>query len=266
MKKNKLIYGWLFIVAGCCLAAEVTDPANPTPWSKDLAIVSLDGHKLSKSYTAEVRALEKFAEALGLAPEWVNEDIFLPEQHAHCLQYRRILLPRHAFHFTPLMYAGMTRYVTDGGLLISNANLLGIDKDGDREFNMDKGDTYWPGKHGCFSTLGVYGHSSVIITNITVEMECLLSAGLSAGQLLDLGQPISTRETINKSAEVVITGNGIYNKDTAIRSRPFLTYKHIGNGACIFVAPNLQGKHPWVCQIASNCFSPKTLNWLTLQE
>ncbi|MGI6087799.1 MAG: hypothetical protein ACOYCD_07665 [Kiritimatiellia bacterium] len=265
MQKVKLIYSLFSIITGCCIAAEVTDPANPVPWSKDLAIVSLDGHKLSKSYTAEVRALEKLAEALGLAPEWVDEDIFLPEQHAQCRQYRRILLPRHAFHFTPLMYAGMTRYVTDGGLLISNSSLLGIDKDGDREFNLDKGDTYWPGKRGCFPTLGVYGHSSVTITNVTVVMDCLLSAGLPTGQLLDLGQPINTRKTMNNSAEVVITCNGTYKSD-AIRNQPFLTYKHMGNGACIFVAPNLQGKHPWVCQIASNCFSLKTLNWLTLQE
>jgi hypothetical protein len=266
MQKIKLIYGLLFIIAGCCLAAEAPDQADPVPWSRDLAIVSLDNYKLSKTHRAEVRALEKFAESLGLAPEWVDEDIFLPEQHANCLQYRRILMPRRALHFTPLMYAGMTRYVTDGGLLICNSILKGIDNDGDREFNLDKGDSYWAGgKRGCFSTMGVYGHSSVAITNINVEMDCLLSVGLPPGQLLDLERQIHTSDTLNQSAEVIITGIGTYKSDP-IRNRPFLAYKHTGKGACIFVAPHLMENHPCISQIASNCFSVKTLNWLTLQE
>ena len=273
MKKILLARVLLPMLAGCCLTAGAgpADPAAgtaagaPAPWSRELAIVSLASYPLSKAEKAEIRTLGEFAKTLGLEPAWVDADIFLPEQRAQCRQYRRILIPRHAFCFTPVMYAGMTAYVNDGGLLISNSILYGIDHNGDRKFDGKDGDTPWPGKRSCFPTLGVFGHATASITNITVLVECPLSAGLPAGQVLDLGKILKTRDTLNKSAEVVITGSGAI-RHGEIRGRPFLAYKHAGNGACVFAAPNLQDSHPWIRQIASNCFSRATLGWLTLQE
>ncbi len=269
MKKITQIRVLLPILAGCCLAAGAGAADSATgaqpPWSRELAIVALDGYALSKPAKAEIRALGELARTFGLEADWVDVEIFLPEQRAQCRQYRRILLPRHAFCFTPVMYAGMTRYVTGGGLLISNAILYGIDHNGDRKFDGKDGDTPWPGKRSCFPTLGVFGHATAAITNIAVVLECPLSAGLPAGQVLDLGKILHTRDTLNKSAEVVITAGGAI-RHGEIRDRPFLAYKHAGNGACIFAAPNLQDSHPWIRQIASNCFSRATLGWLTLQE
>ncbi len=266
MNKISLVFG---LLAGCCLTAGA-EPANPAagatpPWRRELAIVSLASYPLSKAAKAEILMLGEFAKTFGLEPDWVDADIFLPEQRAQCRQYRRILIPRHAFCFTPVMYAGMTAYVTTGGLLISNAILYGIDHNGDRKFDRQDGDTPWPGKRNCFNTLGIFGHATAAISNIAVVLECPLSAGLPVGQALDLGKKLNPRDTLNKSAEVVVTGNGA-NRYGAIRNRPFLAYKHAGNGACVFAAPNLQDSHPCIRQIASNCFSHATLAWLTLQE
>ncbi len=235
------------------------------PWSRDIAIISLESYPLSKNARASIQALANLTATVGLSADFVDVDIFLPENKKQRQSYCRILIPSQAFHFTPVMYDGMADYVRQGGLLISNSNLLGIDQNGDRKFNLEDGDTYWSGKRGHFNTLGVYGHSGATITNLTVEVECPLSTGLPVSTVLIPENPLRGRVTLNKSAEVIITGDGAY-KEQILRNRPMLSYKHIAHGACIYVNPDLLTQDHWMRQIAINCLSAQTLAWLTLQE
>jgi len=96
--------------------------------------------------------------------------------------------------------------------------------------------------------------------------ECPLTKGLEANTWIKLEPEMAGRDTRNCSAEVVIVSDRI-KKGAATGEQPFLTYKHIKNGACIYLVGQIGDKmDKSVRQIIANIFSPETLEWLCLQE
>lgn len=194
---------------------------------------------------------------LGYTPEWVSMDIFLPENKAERDKYKRIVISCACAWFTPEMYEGMTDYVKNGGLLITNESLFGIDAN--RNYKNDEGDTYMKGGN---PLVGVYGHSSVYMTKIKVESVCPLTEGLTSETWIELGEKIAGRRAINKGAYILIISDSIY-KEQPSNNQPFLTFKNSGKGACIYIVPNLGSvKNKYLSIILKNSLSEKTLEWL----
>ncbi|HDN84305.1 MAG TPA: hypothetical protein ENG47_00935 [Candidatus Aerophobetes bacterium] len=207
---------------------------------------------------------------LGYSPEWVSMDIFLPENKTERDKYKRIVISSAGIWFTPEMYEGMTDYVKSGGLLITNSSLFLVDAN--RNYKLDEEDTSI--KNG-FETVGVYGHASVSMNKIKVEVACPLTEGLPIGEWIEL--KTSGRVTTNKSANVLIIAERYSKKwdDPDYKgwkppkgNQPFLTYKHLGKGACIYIVPVLDRnslKNKYLSIILKNALSKKTLEWLTTE-
>jgi len=197
---------------------------------------------------------------LGFKPEWIEMDIFLPENKTERDRYKRIVISTSAIWFTPEMYEGMDDYVKSGGLLITNSSLIGIDIN--RNYKLDEGDKYEANE-----IVGVYGHASAQMSKIFVEIECPLTKGIPVGEWISLEAKVAGRVTINKSATVLITSDRIYKEETS-GNQPFLTYKHSGKGACIYIVPVLLDleKNKYLLTILKNALSKETLEWLTIGE
>ncbi len=207
--------------------------------------------------------------SFGYSPEWVSMDIFLPENKTERDNYKRIVISATNVWFTPEMYEGMTNYVESGGLLITNSSLFLVDTN--RNYKSDAGDTTF--KDG-FETVGVYGHSSIYMTKFKVELACPLTEGIPVGEWLELEEKLSGKITTNKSATVLIIGERWsdrwekpdYKGWPPKGNQPFLTFKHLGKGACIYIVPIIgSAKNKYISIILKNCLSKKTLEWLTTE-
>jgi len=203
---------------------------------------------------------------LGFKPEWIEMDIFLPENKAERDRYKRIIISSAGIWFTPEMYEGMADYVKSGGLLITNSSLIGIDMN--RNYKLDEEDKYQANE-----IVGVFGHASTQMNKILVEIECPLTKGIPKGEWIPLETKVSGRVTTNKSATVLIIAERYHPgwDDPNYKgwkppkgNQPFLTFKHSGKGACIYIVPVLgSAKDKYLSIILKNCLSKETLEWLT---
>jgi hypothetical protein len=216
----------------------------------------------AKACVAATATCLKAVKEIGLEPEWVDVDIFLPQNKAQRDQYKRIVIPTATEWFTLKMYEGMDDYVRSGGLLITNCSCILLDAN--ENYKVDKDDTTTDFCRDNF--LGVRGHASALMGQIKVLQECPLTKGLEANTWIKLGPEMAGRDTRNCSAEVVIVSDRI-KKGAVAGEQPFLTYKHIKNGACIYLVGQIGDKMDKnVRQIITNALSPETLEWLCLQE
>lgn len=253
----------LAAAAGLILSAGtgiVSAGANETaPWSRDIAILfpergAFGSDKAAERKEADVRketqALGGLVQGMGLNPAFENAEIFLPENRARRGQYRRILIPRSVLRFSLDMYAGMTRYVRAGGLLISNSSLY------DTRHGTGRG----------FETLGVYVANSARAKAITALLACPLTVGLQTDTALPLNPGIGDHhDAVNNSATPVVVFDG-ENQYGRVTGRIFLSYKHLEKGACVYFLPNMLLSQPVVRLLVTDIFSAATLEWLTLQE
>ena len=220
-----------------------------------------------KTYT---KPLFNTIKDLGFSPEWVSMDIFLPENKTKRDRYKRIVVSAAGLWFTPEMYEGITDYVKSGGLLITNSSLFLVDAD--RNYRLDEGDTQI--KNG-FRTVGVYGTASVFMTKIKVEVACPLTKGIPAERWIELEEKLPGRVTTNRSAVVLLIAKRWSDKwgksnykgwKPPKGNQPFLTFKHSGKGACIYIVPVLgPAKAKYLSIILKNSLSKKTLEWLTTE-
>lgn len=232
--------------------------------ARDVGLVSYREFTQAKGdayFRSAVKPLfERIAEH-GLEPEWVSIDIFLPVNQPARDQFRRIVIPGTAHWFTEEMYEGMADYVRAGGLLLTLVPLCGIDVN--RDYTQDNGDR-WMSRPGN-EVVGVHGHSGVTAAKARVEMVCPLTTGLAPGEWLQLERPLNVRMTTNASATVLMTSDAVY-KGKPHRDQPFVTFKHAGRGACIYLPCGLRSDEKHIAVLTRNALSRQVLEWLTAGE
>ena len=220
------------------------------------------GTPSNKACVAATACCWKAVKEAGLEPEWVDVDMFLPQNKAQRDQYKRIVIPTATEWFTLKMYEGMDDYVRSGGLLVTNCSCILLDAN--ENYKVDKEDATTEYCRDNF--LGVRGHASALMRQIRVIQECPLTKGLEQNAWITLEKEMAGRQTTNHSAEVLILSNRVV-RGEAKGEQPFLTYKHIKNGACIYLVGQIGDKMDKnVRQIVANIFSAETLEWLCLQE
>ncbi|MDD3926983.1 MAG: hypothetical protein PHT33_10055 [bacterium] len=214
------------------------------------------------------RMVKDFYEAVrgtSVSPEWVDVDIFLPENKAKRDEYKRIAIPASACWFTQKMFEGMEDYVKSGGLLITNSSLVLLDKDNSYDVTSKTSVvTNVPTER----FLGVDGTMSTEVKRIKVqpEMDCPLTQGLEKGAWIDLQVPMFGRVIGKVTAEKAIISDYTV-KGNVAGEQPFLTFKHLEKGACIYLVGYILTSQESIkdantVQIFKNIFSAKTLDWL----
>jgi len=242
-------------------------PARLGPRPKEVGVVDYyrkftrpgkdkTGRRVTRNFLALIREI-------GLKPEWVDPDIFLPANKAKRDRYQRLAISSYTDWFSRKMYEGMNDYVKSGGLLITNSSLVLEDVNANYriEAAIDKITTY-PTE----TFLGVRGTQSVVMSRIRAVEACPLTKGLRPGAWIELKKPLGGRRTRNRSAE------GVVQSDCQMRGKrlppqPFLTFKHQSKGACIYLVGQVGDlRDPTLRRIFKNVFSARTLDWLCLQE
>jgi len=234
-------------------------------WSRDVGVIDYYAKYTRKapdrSGKAAVTACFNAVKAIGMQPELVDVDIFLDAHRQKREQYRRIVIPPTADWFSPTMYQGMDEYVLSGGLLITNVSLILQDANDNYMIDQSDGISDFAQKH----FLGVRGHASCYVTRLKILHDCPLTAGLPSDIWLDLTSRLGSRRTSNVGAYVVVNARGTYREQAV--EQPFLTFKHSGRGACIYLAGALAAKAGKnYARITENLFSDQVLEWLCLQE
>ena len=239
-----------------------SEPEAP-PRDKEAGVLdyrTFDFRKAQLYHKAFTQPLFGAVEKAGFKPEWVTMDVFRAANKGQRDRYRRILIAWGSHWFSREMYDGMEDYVKNGGLLITNVVLAGVDDDD----NNKSDNTSWINRPGN-PLIGIFGHSGVHIAKIKVESECPLTKGLLVGEWTPLDVKVTGRMAFGYGATVLATSDATY-KDRPHRDQPFLTYKHHGKGACVYinaVATNENESH--IQAILSNALSAGTLAWLTSQ-
>lgn len=199
-------------------------------------------------------------EEAGLKPEWVDVDLFLPAGRAERNRYKRIFIPGTTGYLSQAMLEGMADYVRSGGLLVSGASLILLDSNANYRVDPGEGVTHFASN----GFLGVFGHAGCTMDRLMVTRSSPLTAGLPEGWL-PLQPPTGGRRTTIQSAETLIVAAGTHG-DAKIERQPFLTFKHTGRGAAIYLVGQVGAKSdPRLKQILKNALSPETLRWLCWQ-
>ena len=251
------------LLGGLALALVLLTGAGAADRPKDLAI--LKGKMYKTPWTAShfrlfTEPLFGASAAQGLAPEWVDMDIFLIRNKPARDQYKRILLSSAFCWFTPEMHEGIRDYVRSGGLLITNNPLGGVDRNSNRKYDpLDA----WMGRPGN-PVVGARGASNGNVSRIKVALDCPLTAGLPRGGWARLQGKVPAKQARNVSATVVIVSDFIRKRYPP--EQPCVLVKRDGAGACVYIAPRIYGpslKDPLVSAIFKNTLSVDTLEWLT---
>lgn len=243
---------------------EVPREVLGTPRDKEIAVLDYARKYQTPSQRTVTEHFKNWVNAIqqaGLAPETVDVGIFLPQNRAERNRFKRIVIPSSAERFTRAMYEGMNDYVRDGGLLITSSGLLLLDTNAN--YQADSSTVITDFAQNTF--LGVRAHASATMRHIKVLQSCPLTDGLPPGEWIRLDPPCTGRSTVNRSAEVIIVSDR-FKGDRPDGEQPFLTVKHYGRGACIYLVGQL-GKTPdkTVVQILKNACSSATLEWLCAQ-
>ena len=123
-----------------------------------------------KACMAATECCWKVVKEAGLEPEWVDVDIFLPQNKAQRDQFKRIVIPTSTEWFTIKMYEGMDDYVRSGGLLMTNCSCILLDAN--ENYKGDKEDTTTEYCRDNF--LGVRGHASAVMRQIKARFWLLI--------------------------------------------------------------------------------------------
>jgi len=199
-------------------------------------------------------------EAAGLKPAWVDVDLLLPAGRAERNRYRRIFLPSSVSWLSQPMLEGLADYVQCGGLLVTNASLILLDANANYKGEPGEGTTRFAAE----GFLGVFGHAGCTLERMRVVRPCPLTAGLSDGWMT-LVPAAGGRRTTIRSAETVMVASGSY-RDGRVEQQPFLTFKHSGRGAAIYLVGQVGPKSaPELKRILANALGSETLAWLCWQ-
>ncbi|MCX6909927.1 MAG: hypothetical protein NTY01_18055 [Verrucomicrobia bacterium] len=235
--------------------------ARTGPRDKEIGVLDYARKFEVKSKRDTERMLQsrlQMIQQAGLTPETVDADIFLPQNRATRNRYKRLFIPGGSDWFTQAAYEGMAEYVRDGGLLITCSGLLLLDANANRRADEGEGITEFS-KNGF---LGVRAHAGATMRRLKVLQSCPLTAGLATDGWITLETPLSGRDTLNRSAEVVIISDRT-KRDQPDGEQPFLTYKHTGRGACIYLVGQTSATpDKTFVLLLKNICSPATLDWL----
>lgn len=238
-------------------APDTAAPAAVAVRDKELGLLSMP---ITDETPSRRRALEqshkdgaRLLEEAGIKPEPVETSLFLPAGKAERNRYKRIFVPGATGRLPTAVLEGMDDYVRSGGLLVTAASLILLDAgDGTTRYASD-------------GFLGVFGHGGCVLDRVTVTRDCPLTAGLPQGWFA-LDPPASGRRTTIRSAETLMLGAGSH-RDGRVERQPFLTFKHTGRGAAIYLVGQVGPKSdPRLKQILKNTLAPATLRWLCGQS
>ncbi len=165
--------------------------------------------------------------------------------------------------FSYEMYEGMTEYVKNGGLLITNESAMQIDAN--QNYRNDSEDRYWE-KDG-FPLVGVYGSSSCRMIKMKILQDTPLTKGLPLNKWIELNPPSGGRECkIIKGTAVESISAYLSDDSKGYRpmKQPLMTYNHLGYGACIYIIPRINiNMDKTLKVILKNLLNENTLEWLT---
>ena len=253
------------LLGAAAATATVGDAGRPGPVrDKELGVLDYFARYESKTSKHDMERSRKeccqVLEEAGLKPEWVDVDLFLPAGRAERNRCRRIFIPGTTGFLSQAMLEGMADYVRSGGLLVTNASLILLDSNANYRVDPGEGVTHFASD----GFLGVFGHGGCMMDRLLVTRRSPLTVGLPEGWL-PLQPPSGGRRTTIHSAETLMVAAGTY-RDAKIERQPFLTFKHSGRGAAIYLAGQVGAKSdPRLKQIFKNTLSPETLRWLCWQ-
>jgi hypothetical protein len=233
--------------------------------SKELGFVDYyagyaDKSKKGKRMHADI--YEGIKEGLNMPAEMVTPNIFLPANKEACNAYKRIYIPCATDYFTIKMYESMVEYVKEGGLLITNSSLTLLDANENYTVDSEDKATTWPRDN----IVGIGGSAGALFDKVCVTNACPLTEGLTTGEWLSINK-VGGRRTVKTKAEVVMVSNAMQG-EAALADQPFLSYRQLGEGCCIYLVGQLDGSMKNAkddnvfLKIIKNIFSTKTLKWL----
>lgn len=177
-------------------------------------------------------------------------------------QYRRLVIPAAPRNFSPAMLDGLARYVEEGGLVITESIMSGIDTDGDFKEDFSLTAPLKKRKAGhprpkAVPPTGVTASGDAAVESVTAKMECPLSAGFPAEQAV----PVSFhfRNVRRADGIVVFTAAVTLKNDRKNAAMPLVTVRNSGKGAYLFLPFQME-------KLVQNALSAQTLDWLTAQE
>ena len=175
---------------------------------------------------------------------------------------KRVVIPAAPRVFSPEMIDGIIQYVTDGGLIITESIMSGIDTDGDfkEDFSLlqapakrKKGHPrpkQWPPS-------GVHAHAAMKIESVTAMVECPLSHGFVVSKPVPVS--FGFRNIIRADGNVIFTASAIAKNGRKKNSMPVAVVHNIGKGTFVFIPFRIE-------TLVKNALSAETLDWLTDQE
>lgn len=174
---------------------------------------------------------------------------------------KRIVIPAAPRIFSAKMLDGMIKYAADGGLIITESIMNGIDHNGDFKEDFSLLRPYGKRKKGHprpgdWPPTGVCAHASCKINAIEAVIECPLSTGFPVGKPVNIR--FSFRNVIRADGNVIFTASAVSGggKKKVI---PLVVLRNAGKGTFVFLPFQIE-------RLVKNALSPKTLDWLTDQE
>lgn len=175
---------------------------------------------------------------------------------------KRIVIPAAPRIFSPEMIDGMIQYVADGGLIITESIMNGIDANGDfrEDFSLflapAKRKKGHPRPNG-WPPSGVIAHSTMKIESVTAVIECPLSKGFTVNKLTPVS--FSFRNVIRADGNVIFTASAVAKNGRRKGSMPLVSVYNVGKGTFVFIPFQIE-------MLVKNALSTETLDWLTDQE
>ena len=175
---------------------------------------------------------------------------------------KRIVIPAAPRIFSPEMIDGMIQYVADGGLIITESIMNGIDANGDfrEDFSLfqapAKRKKGHPRPNG-WPPSGVIAHSSMKIESVTAVIECPLSKGFTVSKPMPVS--FSFRNVIRADGNVIFTASAVARNGRRKGSMPLASVYNVGKGTFVFIPFQIE-------TLVKNALSAETLDWLTDQE
>ena len=262
----------LFVCRGISVSAESGEKSTAEKrFSRELAVIDyfnnyrkVPGERSSRYLLKKLlNELKKRGQVFNLE----SPSIFNPEYKSKRELYKRIYIPVGSHCFSEKMYRGMADYVKSGGLLITNCAMVYVDVNGDGEV----------GKNDKLSLLsetlvtGIRGRQGGKVNQLKSIVKCPLTTGLEDKKWQSIANYVYVRKYIKASNAKVLALCQEVDKTGASLSapKPFLSFRHEGHGACVFIAGKMSPaafKTKLISQLFDNLFNNKTLNWLCLQK
>ena len=175
---------------------------------------------------------------------------------------KRIVIPAAPRIFSPEMIDGMIQYVSEGGLIITESIMNGIDANGDfrEDYSLFQVPAKRPKGHprpNLWPPSGVFAHSSMKIESVTSVIGCPLSKGFIVNKPMSVS--FSFRNVIRTDGNVIFTASAVAKNGRKKNRMPLAVVHNIGKGTFVFIPFQIE-------MLVKNALSAETLDWLTDQE